>query len=74
MSGNGELKLKSQTADEIRAEIERARQQIQTSVTALREEVAVATDWRVWYRRRPYAFLAAAFAVGVFIGTRGKRG
>lgn len=74
MAGNGELKLKGQTADEIRLEIERAREQIQSSVVALREEVAVATDWRAWYRRRPYAYLAAAFAVGVFLGTRGRRG
>lgn len=72
MAGNGELKLKGQSADEIRLEIERARQQIQISVVALREEVAVATDWRVWYRRRPYACLAAAFALGVFLGTRGR--
>lgn len=72
MSGNGELKLKGKSAADIRDEIERARRQIQTSVSALRDEVAEATDWRGWYRRKPYVFLATAFALGVFLGSRGR--
>lgn len=75
MSGNGPngklaVHTPPQSAEEIRREIERARQQIQTSVVALREEVKVATDWRGWYRKRPYAWVAAAFAVGLYLGTR----
>jgi len=59
-----------QSAEELRAEIERTRQQIQHSVVALRDGVAVVTDWRGWYRKRPEVWLAAAFAVGLYLGSR----
>lgn len=69
MAGNGELKP-ALTADEVRAEIERARAQIASSAAALREEVALRTDWREWVRRRPGLMLAGAFAIGVWLGAR----
>ncbi|MDQ3264688.1 MAG: hypothetical protein M3Y59_13640 [Myxococcota bacterium] len=59
-----------QSADEIRRGLEQTRQQIQTSVAALREEVAVATEWRGWYRRDPLLWVGAAFAVGLYLGIR----
>jgi hypothetical protein len=65
--GNGKA---ARTPDEIRAEIDRARAQIATSVVDLKREVALKTDWRVWYRRRPAVFLAAVVAFGVILGTR----
>ena len=55
---------------EVRAEIERAREQIASSAEALRHEVAMRTDWREWVRRKPALFLMGAFAVGFFIAKR----
>jgi hypothetical protein len=55
---------------QVRAEIERTREQLATSVLALREEVAVATDWRLWVQRRPVLCLSTAFAIGFLIGSR----
>jgi ElaB/YqjD/DUF883 family membrane-anchored ribosome-binding protein len=57
-------------ADQVRAEIERAREQIQSSMMALRHEVSQAADWRRWVRQRPGLWLGAAFAVGFYLGTR----
>jgi hypothetical protein len=39
-------------------------------VGALREEISRTIDWREWYRRRPGLYLAAAFALGLWIGRR----
>ncbi len=68
MPADGEAKAK--TADEVRAELERAREQIVHSAAALRHEVAMTTDWREWVRRRPALFLAGAFAIGFYVGYR----
>lgn len=70
LPGNGTLKSRPQSAEQIRAELERARQQIQSSAALLREEVAVATDWRAWYRRRPAVWIGAAVALGFYLGSR----
>ncbi len=67
----GEEKLgQPQSPAQIRAEIERTREQLASSVLALRQEVAVRTDWREWVRRRPGTCLAAAFTVGFLLGSR----
>ena len=58
------------TPAQVRAEIERARQQIESSVVGLREQMAMRTDWREWVRRRPGLFLAGAFVLGVALGSR----
>lgn len=65
---NGETLRPS--AEQIRRDIERTREQLATSVVALKHEVAVRTDWREWVRRRPGLVLGAAFAVGLYLGTR----
>ena len=70
MASNGQLKPAHQTEAEIRAEIERAREQIHSSVAALRQEVAIAMDWRAWVRARPLFCVGAAFAVGLYLGLR----
>ncbi|WP_426751021.1 DUF3618 domain-containing protein [Myxococcus sp. Y35] len=68
---NGQSKAYSpRSSAELRAEIERTRAELATSVSALREEVAVATDWRQWVHRHPYVSLGAAFAVGLWLGSR----
>ena len=55
---------------EVRAEIERAREQISASVEEIKREVAARTDWREWVRRRPYVFVGAALALGFVLGSR----
>lgn len=69
MAASGPVK-REQDPNEVRAEIEKAREQIQSSVVALRYEVATATNWRQWVRRHPMLCLGAAFALGVYVGAR----
>ncbi|MCY1045507.1 DUF3618 domain-containing protein [Corallococcus sp. bb12-1] len=66
-ASNGQL---PRTSAALREEIERTRAELATSVSALREEVAVATDWRQWVRRHPYACVGTAFLVGYVVGSR----
>lgn len=70
MSADAKVMGPPRSADEVRAEIERAREQIHSSVLALREEVSRAADWRGWVRRRPGLWLGAAFAAGFYLGSR----
>ncbi len=69
MTSDFERKTRRDPA-EIRAEIERTREQIASSAEALRREVTVRTDWREWVRRRPALCLVGAFAVGLLIARR----
>ncbi|HKD38847.1 MAG TPA: hypothetical protein VKB87_01035 [Myxococcaceae bacterium] len=69
MTNAFERKTKRDAA-EVRAEIQRAREQIASSAEALRHEVAVRTDWREWVRRKPALFLMGAFAAGFLIARR----
>lgn len=70
-SSNGQPKAYvPRSSAELRAEIERTRAELATSVSALREEVAVAADWRQWVNRHPYPCLGAAFALGLWLGSR----
>ncbi|MBU8900554.1 hypothetical protein DRW03_00555 [Corallococcus sp. H22C18031201] len=62
--------VRPRTSAALREEIERTRADLATSVSALREEVAVATDWRGWVRRHPYTCVGAAFLVGYVLGSR----
>ena len=55
-------------AEEIRLGIERARQEIELSVTDLRNQVERTFDMRRMVREHPAAFLGGAFAVGLLIG------
>jgi hypothetical protein len=54
----------SENPDEIRAEIEIAREQVVASARALRKEVSARVDWREWVRRNPLAWVGGAFVVG----------
>ncbi len=58
------------TPEQVRADIERARQQIESSVVGLRQQLAIGTDWRKWVRERPGLFVAGAFALGFVLGNR----
>lgn len=58
------------------AAIERSRERVERSVTALRNEIARRTDWRGWVSRHPTMFLGAALLLGFVWGyrARGSRG
>lgn len=47
-----------------------ARHQTHAVLSSLRSELTTQTDWQVWYRARPYPFLAAAFVVGLLLARR----
>jgi len=64
------LKSPPKNSQQVREEIERARQEIHTSMAELRQEVATAVDWRQWVRARPGLCLGAAFAIGFYLGHR----
>jgi hypothetical protein len=70
MPSNGQPKALPRNPAALRAEIERTRAELATSVSALREEVATATDWRAWVSKRPMVCVGAALMVGFWLGYR----
>jgi hypothetical protein len=58
---------------EVRAEIDRTREEIVCSAAALRQQVAMRMDWRQWVKQNPGFFLAGAFGVGVWLGSQRRR-
>ena len=52
------------------AAVERSRERVERSVTALRAAVARRTDWRAWIARRPGLVLGAAALLGFLWGYR----
>jgi hypothetical protein len=57
----------------IRAGIERARQEIEQSVNALRTNVSEKLNWRSFVRRHPGAVFAGAMLTGMLIGRATSR-
>lgn len=70
MPSNGQPKAEPRSPAALRAEIERTRAELATSVTALRQEVAETVDWRAWVRKRPLLAVGAAFTIGFVIAYR----
>jgi hypothetical protein len=70
MPSNGQPKAEPRTPEAVRAEIERTRAELATSVSALRHEVAQATDWRLWVQKRPLLCVGAAFMLGFLLAQR----
>lgn len=60
-------------AEAIRAGIERARQEIEQSVNALRTNVSETLNWRSFVRRHPGAVFAGAMLTGMLIGRATSR-
>ena len=56
------------------AALERTRERVERSVSALRAAVARRTDWRAWFARRPVAFLGGAMLLGFMWGFRQRGG
>lgn len=52
------------------ADVERARERVASSMSALRDEVARQADWRGWLSRHPLVCLGGALAVGFWLGAR----
>ena len=51
------------------AEIARAREAVTEKLMALQRELTRTLDWREWIRERPMVAVAAAFGVGVLLGS-----
>ena len=62
------------TSDEIRRDIDLQRQQLGTSVEALRGRVNELTDWRRQAREHKRELIIGAAAVGFLVGIRLMRG
>ena len=58
---------KPRDAEAIRAGIERARQDIEQSVHALRANVSDTLNWRSFVRRHPGASFAGALVTGLLV-------
>ena len=58
------------SAAEIRRDIDTQREQLGTSVEALRERVTELTDWRRQVREHKQELIYAAAAVGFLVGAR----
>jgi hypothetical protein len=52
-----------QTADDIRYDVDLARARLGADLNELQYRMKSELDWRVHFRRRPWAFLAAAFGL-----------
>jgi len=52
------------------AEVERARERVAASISALRDAVARQADWRGWLSRHPLACVGGALALGYLLGSR----
>ncbi len=72
MNGGSEAKVQ-RTPAEVRAEIERTREEIVSSANALRREMAMRMDWKRWVRQNPGLFIAGALVLGFWLGTRSAR-
>jgi len=60
-------------AEAIKAGIERARQEIELSVNALRDNVSETLNWRSFVRRHPTGVFTAALAAGFLIARATSR-
>jgi len=56
------------------AALERSRERVERSVSALRAAFVRRTDWRSWVARRPALFLGAAVVLGFMFGFRQRGG
>jgi hypothetical protein len=57
-----------QTSDDIRYDVERARARLGADLNELEYRIKSELDWRVQFRRHPWAFLGAAFGLAFLIG------
>jgi hypothetical protein len=58
----------AQTPDDIRYEVEQARERLDANLNALQYQIRTELDWREQFRRHTWAFLGAAFGFALLIG------
>lgn len=71
--GEGRTRVFSEVA-RAEAALERSRERVERSVSALREAFVRRTDWRSWVARRPAVFIGAAMMLGFMWGFRQRGG
>jgi hypothetical protein len=57
-----------ETPDEIKREIEQARERIGANLNQLEYRVRGALDWRTQFDRQPWVFVGAAFGLAFVVG------
>jgi hypothetical protein len=57
-----------ETPDEIKREIEQARERIGANLNQLEYRVKEILDWRTQFDRRPWAFIGGAFGLAFLVG------
>jgi hypothetical protein len=67
-SEDDESSPRSQTREELEAELARARERVAEVTRALGDDVARVGDWRGWVRDRPGISVAAALGLGFTVG------
>jgi ElaB/YqjD/DUF883 family membrane-anchored ribosome-binding protein len=63
----------NRAVEQARVELERSRAQVVVAAQALRDDLSGMTRWRGWVARHPYAALAGALAVGIWLGRKSGR-
>jgi hypothetical protein len=63
----------AETADQIKSRIDFTRARLGQDLNALEYSLKRATDWRVQFRRRPWAILGAVLAVSLLCGLAAAR-
>jgi ElaB/YqjD/DUF883 family membrane-anchored ribosome-binding protein len=57
-----------ETAEQIRFRIEQTRDRLGKDLNALEDKVKQETDWRVYFRRNPWALVTAACGLALLAG------
>jgi hypothetical protein len=65
--------VNDRSPEQVRADIEVAREATLRSLDAVRQELSDALDWRTHYRRHRWQWLAVACGVGFIIGTQTRK-
>jgi hypothetical protein len=58
----------AQTPDDIRYDVDRARERLDANLNEFQYRMKSELDWRVQFRRHPWAFIGAAFGFALLIG------
>jgi hypothetical protein len=69
-TGDNDLNLRNAGLVQAEAEIVRTRDLVARSLGELQRELARATDWREWIRRKPVLAVSLAFGLGLLLGGR----
>lgn len=64
------LRPEAERVERIRALLAKSRTRTGNALVEVGTELAVKTDWRIWYHARPFEFLAAAFFAGFLLAKR----